>query len=177
MTTYQVAYDPTSRVALVQADAATVPEDSVNVGSFEHPDPIYPGSEVVFHAVRDLLYKRSAANPANNAMFPENITDMQNVDILLDSGIEPADLIAVTKITFAAADYTVAVDGTVQLQLNIEPANATDEGITYSSSDAGVATVSETGLVTGVAEGAATILAQSSEDEDVFAEVVVNVTA
>lgn len=53
----------------------------VVLGEFEHPDPVYPGSTVTYHAVRDLLYKRSAANPAQTAMFPDNITDMSKITI------------------------------------------------------------------------------------------------
>lgn len=176
MTMYQVAYNPTTKVALIQADAAAVPGGSVDVGSFEHPDPIYPGSEVVFHEVRDLLYKRSAANPANTAMFPENITDMANITISLDAGIEPEDLVVITALNFNPTEYTVEVAATVQLVLEVEPENASNEGVTYSSDDEGVATVDENGLVTGVAAGECTITALD-ETEEVMAEATVTVTA
>ncbi len=177
MSTYQVAYNQTTRVALIQADGAGVPGGSVDIGSFEHPDPINPGSEVVFHAVRDLLYKRSAANAANNAMFPDNITDMHNVKIQLAAGIEPEELIVVTGLSFAEAEYTVADGGTVQLELNVEPISASDDEIDYVSSAPAVATVSATGLVTGVSAGTAVITASSSENENITATTTVTVTA
>lgn len=176
MSTYQVAYNPTTKVALIQADAAVVPGGSVDVGSFEHPDPIYPGSEVVFHEVRDLLYKRSAADPAEMAMFPENITDMANITISLDAGIEPEDLVVITALNFNPTEYTVAVAATVQTVLEVEPSNASNEGVTYSSDDEGVATVDENGLVTGVAAGECVITALD-ETEEVMAEATVTVTA
>lgn len=176
MSTYQVAYNPTTRVALIQADNAAVPGGSTDVGSFDHPDPIYPGSEVVFHGVRDLLYKRSATNPANPAMFPDNITDMQNVSIELAAGLEPEDLVIVTGLSFDPQAAEVVVAGTVQLNLVVEPVNASDEGVTYESSDEAVATVSATGLVTGVAEGVATITA-TAEDGETTAEAEVTVNA
>lgn len=177
MTMYQVAFNKATGVALIQADNAAVPGGSVDIGSFEHPDPIYPGSEVVYHAVRDLLYKRSAANPAQAAMFPDNITDMANVKIQLADGIDSEDLIVVTRISFQDEEYTVADGETVQTQLNIEPISASNEGITYSSSATGVATVSNTGLVTGVSPGTAVITAQSGEDDDISATTNVTVTA
>ena len=176
MTMYQVAYNQTTRIALIQANAAAVPGGSVNVGSFEHPDPIYASSEVVFHAVRDLLYKVSAADASEAAMFPDNITDMHNVTIELDDGIEPADLIVVTNMAFNLDEVTVEEAATVQLNLTVEPANATDEGVTYESSNVAVATVDENGLVTGVAAGEAIITA-TGENEEITATCTVTVTA
>lgn len=146
----QVAYDKVTRVALVQVDAAVVPAGSVNVGSFEHPDTIYPDSVVIYHGVRELLYKRSAVDPAVLAMFPENITDMQYVSIVY--GIIP-----VTGVTFDLQNVTVAKDATVQLTYALTPTNASDTGVTFSSHNPQIATVSSTGLVTGVSKGLVTI--------------------
>lgn len=89
MATYQAAYDPDSREVLIQEDDAGVPAGSVDIGSFHHPDVVYPDSVVIYHAVRDLLYKVSHANPSETAMFPDNITDMHNIDIVYDDGLFP----------------------------------------------------------------------------------------
>lgn len=159
MSMYQVSYNATTRVALVQADAAAVPGGSVDVGSFEHPDDTYPDSKVIYHAVRDLLYKRSAANPAVTAVHPYNIMDMQNISIMYASGIVAGDFVVINTISLAPSAAAIAVAGTVQLVLTLSPSNATSEGVVYSTSDAGIATVNTTGLVTGVAAGTATITA------------------
>lgn len=89
MATYQAAYDPDSREVLIQEDDAAVPAGAVDIGSFEHPDAVYPDSVVIYHAVRDLLYKRSHADPAQEDMFPDNITDMHNIDIVYEDGLFP----------------------------------------------------------------------------------------
>lgn len=93
MPTYQVAYNATTKVATVQPENDALPVGSVNVGTFEHTDEddlLGPDvNHVVYHHVRDLLYKRSAANPTNPAMFPENITDMHNIQINLDVTANP----------------------------------------------------------------------------------------
>lgn len=81
MATLRASYNPTTRKATVSPVAVAAPGGSVNIGTFEHPDPVYPGSVVMYHGVRDLLYKRSAKNPAETAMFPNNITDMDRVAI------------------------------------------------------------------------------------------------
>jgi uncharacterized protein YjdB len=173
---YQVSYNQTTRVALVQTDGAAVPGGSVDIGSFEHPDDTAPSSKVIFHNIRDMLYKRSAADASQMAMHPDNIMDMQNVSIQYGAGLEAADFVVISAMTFTNAEPTVAVLGTLQLNLDIEPANATDEGVTYESSDTGIATVSASGLVTGVAAGTATITA-TDDNGEVTAEIEVTVTA
>lgn len=152
MPALQVSYNQTTRVALVQADAAAVPEGSVDVGSFDHPDEVYPDSVVIYHGVRDLLYKRSAADAAETAMFPENITDMQNVIITLDDTI-----FAVTGVNLNPNVAEVEIAATLQLETIVVPENAGDQGVTYGSSNEAVATVDAAGLVTAVAEGEAII--------------------
>lgn len=79
-----VGYVSATKSAHVREPGGSIPAGSVNIGSFEHPDETYPDSYVLYHGVRDLLYKRSEANPANAAMFPKNITDMGAVTITQD---------------------------------------------------------------------------------------------
>jgi len=63
----------------------------------------------------------------------------------------------VTGVTVNPTSATVAVSGTQQLTATVAPANATNQSVTWSSSNTGIATVSATGLVTGIAAGTATI--------------------
>jgi hypothetical protein len=81
MPTLKVAFNKTTKVARVLDASASVPGGFVDVGSFAHPDTTYPDSVEIYHGVRDLLYKRSAANPANTAKFPDNICAMQDIKI------------------------------------------------------------------------------------------------
>jgi hypothetical protein len=64
----------------------------------------------------------------------------------------------VKNVTVSPAAATVAVNGSVQLTATASPAKAASS-FTWSTSNAAVATVSTSGLVTGVAAGAATIRA------------------
>jgi hypothetical protein len=54
-------------------------------------------------------------------------------------------------------DQELEVGETVQLNAEVEPENATNKDVTWSTSNENVATVSESGLVTAVSEGEATI--------------------
>ncbi|ATW24908.1 Ig-like domain-containing protein [Candidatus Formimonas warabiya] len=59
---------------------------------------------------------------------------------------------------------TISVGKMLQLNATIEPDNATNQGITWTTSDVSVATVSSSGLVTGLTAGTATITATADGD-------------
>jgi uncharacterized protein YjdB len=71
--------------------------------------------------------------------------------------------VAVTGVTIAPTTLTVGINGTAQLSKTFTPSNATNQNVTWSSSNSGVATVSSTGLVTGKAAGNATITATTAD--------------
>lgn len=77
----KVVFNNTTKVARVLNSGAATPGSFVDVGTFTHPDATYPDCTEVYHGVRDLLYKRSAANPANTAKYPDNICNMQAISI------------------------------------------------------------------------------------------------
>ena len=63
----------------------------------------------------------------------------------------------VTKVELNKTSIQLAVGGTETLTPSFTPANANDQTVTWSIDPSGVATVSEEGVVTGVAVGTATI--------------------
>lgn len=71
--------------------------------------------------------------------------------------------ISVTSITIAPAQVTLAPGATQQLAIAFTPPNATNQTVSWTSSDGGVATVNGTGLITAVGTGAATIVATTAE--------------
>ncbi len=67
--------------------------------------------------------------------------------------------VAVTDITLSRTDLFLEKGETATLTATVAPADATDKTVSWSSSDASVATVSSSGLVTAVKAGKATITA------------------
>uniref|UniRef100_UPI0038BB600F starch-binding protein n=1 Tax=Anaerosporobacter faecicola TaxID=2718714 RepID=UPI0038BB600F len=81
--------------------------------------------------------------------------------------------IAVTSITLNQSTTTLVVGDTATLIATILPSNATDQSVTWTTSDSSVASVSH-GVVSGIAEGTATITATTSNG--LTATVAVTVT-
>ena len=90
--------------------------------------------------------------------------------------VDTDDSVPATGVTVAPATTTVVVSATRQLTGTVLPADATDKSGTWTTSDATKATVSSTGLVTGVAAGTATITFKSN-DGNFTGTTTVTVTA
>ncbi len=67
----------------------------------------------------------------------------------------------VLKVEMTKTEAEVATNYTLHLEASVSPSNASRPGLTWSSSDLGVATVDDTGTVTGVRAGTARIVAMS----------------
>ena len=65
--------------------------------------------------------------------------------------------IPVTGVTISDKSFTLVKDATKTLTATVSPANASNKNVTWSSSNTSVATVSSSGVVTGVSAGNATI--------------------
>ena len=74
-----------------------------------------------------------------------------------------AKVIPVTGVTLDASAMEVDEGFSFMLTATVNPDNATDKSVTWSSSDATVATVSQTGEVTGVKKGTATITVTTND--------------
>lgn len=85
----------------------------------------------------------------------------------------------VTGVTVTAANNAtqVAVEATLQLNANVTVTGGAATTVTWSSSDDAKATVSGTGLVTGVAEGQVTITATSTVDNTKSNSITLTVVA
>ena len=65
--------------------------------------------------------------------------------------------ISVTDISLTATSTELNINGTLQLDYKVYPTDATNQGVVFKSSDDSIATVSNTGLVTGKKAGNVTI--------------------
>ena len=82
--------------------------------------------------------------------------------------------VSVTDVTLDKTEAALTQGETVQLTATVKPDDATDKTLTWSTSDSKVATVDETGKVTAVETGSATITAKAG---DKTATCAVTVTA
>lgn len=158
MANFQIAWNATTRVATIQAKGDALPASSTKIGEFEHanveavgagkPENYkYDENHVLWHHVRDALYLVGEQN-------------MQNVRI--DQDVAYVALASITRTSAATA--TIAVAGTYQFTYSSAPGGASNTAVTYSSSNPARATVSPTGLVTGVATGAPATITATSVD-------------
>ena len=77
------------------------------------------------------------------------------------------DTPTVSSVSLSPTESTLAVGATLALSVNVKASNFADKSVIYSSSDTDVATVSNEGVVTAVAEGEAVITATSVFDDTV----------
>ena len=71
--------------------------------------------------------------------------------------------VSVSGVTLNESAHTLAIGATDQLVATVAPSNATNTSVTWSSSNASVATVSNSGLVTAVSAGSATITVTTTD--------------
>lgn len=82
-----------------------------------------------------------------------------------------------TSISLSAESNSISIGGTTQLTVGYTPSDTNVKNVTYSSSSESIATVSSSGLVTGIAEGSATITATAqAENGTVSATTTISVT-
>ncbi len=81
----------------------------------------------------------------------------------------------VTGIAVAPSPATLVVGGTVQLNATVAGDSGIARGVTWSSTDVSKVSVSEAGVVTGIAVGSATITARSAADTTRAASALVSV--
>ena len=82
--------------------------------------------------------------------------------------VELNEIVPVSAITLNESNATIVVGNTEQLSVSsIAPDNATDKTYTWSSSDESIATVDQTGKVTAIAAGKATVYATAKDGSGV----------
>ena len=82
-----------------------------------------------------------------------------------------------TSISLTAASNSISIGATTQLTVGYTPNDTNVKNVTYTSSNESAATVSNTGLVTGVAQGSATITATAqAQNGSITATTTITVT-
>ncbi len=84
-------------------------------------------------------------------------------------------IVHVNAITLNMANATLAIGQQLQLAATVLPANATDKGVHWISTNPNVAVVDQNGLITAKGAGDVSIHAESSDPSDICADMTVHV--
>ena len=93
-----------------------------------------------------------------------SVMAMCNITVNVEEEIVEIPTISVESVKISIEEYTLEeIGATVKLSHDVIPYGATDSSVAWTTSDATVATVDETGLVTAVKEGTATITVTTTD--------------
>jgi uncharacterized protein YjdB len=130
----------------VQLTASVSPEDATN------QTVTWSSSDEDVATVSDGLVTAVATGSAIITVTTEDGAKTATCDVTVAEAT-----ISVESVSLDTADCTMFTNDTKQLTATVSPEEATNQTVTWSSTDEDVATVSDSGLVTAVAVGSATI--------------------
>lgn len=142
------------------------------------------GKSVAFNVLK-LTLKAKDTNVGENSISLTNVT-ISNVagdaNLNYATTVAPVTVttsvpvVAVTSITLSSTTMNLEVGQKSQLTATVKPDNATNKTVTWTTSDAKVATVDNNGVVTAVGKGTATITA-AADGKTAACKVTVKVPA
>lgn len=133
---------------------------------------VYKENELIAENIEKQEYTVEGLDPDTEYSFSvsEVIGDKESEKATVNVKTKP---IKVDSVTVSPKSNNLEVGKTRQLNVTIEPSNATNQDTSYTSSDDGIATVNNDGLVTAIGEGEATITVMADGKSDT---ATVNVT-
>lgn len=133
---------------------------------------VYKENELIAENIEEKEYTVEGLDPDTEYSFSvsEVIGDKESEKAIVNVKTKP---IKVDSVTVSPKSNNLEVGKTRQLNVTIEPSNATNQDTSYTSSDDGIATVNNDGLVTAIGEGEATIIVMADGKSDT---ATVNVT-
>jgi len=164
------AYSQGYNIVLKDGRTATVRADETEVIAFSKSVNTKAGTVTGYEI--SLKDGRSVAIGVEET---ESFTFTTDADLKTD--ISALEDIAVTSITLSSSSLTVTEGDEAMLTATILPTNATDNSVTWSSSDESIATVSDEGVVSAKSAGSATITVTANDGSGVKATCDVTVEA
>ena len=141
------------------------------ISSITRPVGFYNTSKSDF--IPEVWFDANVPNGSNhNTISPNGYTYLENYHNSVD---EPIQNIPVTAISINPSATSLKVGETIQLGYTITPSGATDQNAVWSRSNTVKASISQTGLLTGLEVGAVSITV-TSNDGDFTDTRVFNVT-
>jgi glucose/arabinose dehydrogenase/PKD repeat protein len=115
-----------------------------------------------YSAVYTLTYNAASAGKLLTVKWVQS-SGIGNVTLQAATLVQSGPVVNVTGVTVSPTSATLAISNTQQLTATIAPANASNQNVSWSSSNNAAATVNTSGLVTAVAAGTATITATTQD--------------
>lgn len=115
------------------------------------------------------LYYKVSDNSGNTTYKTKNFA-VKNCSSTIE---KPSNVIYVSSLSLSPNNRIMTVGSTFKLTLTINPSNATDKSVTYSSSNTSVATIDSSGTVTAISTGTAKITATSSNGKKAVSNITV----
>lgn len=122
-------------------------------------------------AMAGALEVLDAADPTNAAIEAAHTALQSAIDGLVERQVH----VPVTGVSVVPDELSLDIGETALLTADVLPEDATDKAVSWTSGDDGVATVDQTGKVTAISDGTATITV-TTEDGGFEAECIVTVT-
>lgn len=132
----------------------------------------FPDLTFTFFAIVTNMSRSAPYDDVATYSFEASAT-ASDFGLIVEETPDP-DSAAVASVTVAPDADSIQVGSTVQLTPTVLPSNA-PQGVVYQSDNTGIATVTQAGLVTGVAVGVAqiTVTSQSDSTKSDIAEITV----
>ena len=115
----------------------------------------------------------SVTTPGTYYLHVLTVDKVGNKTETISQGVTVTQL--VTGITLNQANVTIGEGETVQLTATIEPDNASNQSVTWSSDNDTMASVSNTGLITAKTAGTATITVKANDGSNISATCSITV--
>jgi len=164
----------------VMAKAQSTRTMSISIGGTSNTE-YYNSQQNLTTGLQSFNYTWTPSNPniTNETGFNFLFLLAKGVvsDVWIDKVIleDITGIVPVTGVTVTPNPLSITIGATGQLTKTISPANATNQNVSWVSSNTAVATVNDAGLVTGVSAGSATITA-TTQNSGKTATSTVNVT-
>ena len=162
----------------IAGGSVTITNDSggTTIGGSVGGDPstLIIAPKAGMHILVSIGGSEANAQPVEGSPFAEK-TDLTNKTHSL--WFHSQEERAVSEVTLNKTDLPLFVGNTDTLTATVKPDDAANKAITWTSSDDKIATVDQTGKVTAVAPGTATITAAATDGSGVTATCKVTVTA
>ncbi|WP_296329628.1 Ig-like domain-containing protein [uncultured Treponema sp.] len=136
---------------------------TVKIGNLDAETITATGKNIKNETEADYVKTFDAGSGSNVVIGATADTFIKSIKIEADSSSTPATSVAVTGVTLDSTSATLTVGDTKTLTATIAPENASDKTVTWSSSAPSVASVDESGKVTALASGNATITVTTND--------------